>query len=181
MIFEIELRKASETNRHRVELPASQEPETRGRQGRLVLDGKPLDADWAEIAPGTYSILLDGHSYEARVAPASGNCRGLNHAWVVTVAEHDFYLEARDPRQRRYAGQIVAQEGPQDILAPMPGKIVRILVTPGEEVALHQGLLVIEAMKMQNELRAPRAGRVTELHVHEGMGIETGSKLIRLE
>lgn len=181
MIFEIELRKESESRRHRVEAPARAEPETAGGQERFVIDGKPLAADWAEVSPGAYSILLDGRSYEARVTPAAGNHSGPNRVWVVTIAEHDFYLETCDPRARRYGGQAAVREGPQEVLAPMPGKIVRILVAPGQEVARDQGLLVIEAMKMQNELRAPRAGRVTELHVREGVGIEAGSRLLKLE
>ena len=181
MIFEIEVHKGSGNSRHRVELPARAEAEAAGAGKRFTIDGKPLEADWVEIAPGTYSILLEGRSYEARVAPASGNSSGGLGAWVVTIAEHSFYLEARDPRSRRFAGRVSVHDGPQEIIAPMPGKIVRILVERDQEVARDQGLLVIEAMKMQNELRAPRAGRVVELHVREGMGIEAGSKLLRLE
>ncbi|HVA01799.1 MAG TPA: biotin/lipoyl-containing protein [Terriglobia bacterium] len=181
MTFELELRKESESSRHRVELPARAEPETAGAGERIVIDEVALQADWVEVVPGAYSILLDGRSYEARVTAASGNHSGPNGAWVVTIAEHDFYLETRDPRARRYAGQAAVREGPQEVLAPMPGKIVRILVAAGQEVARDQGLLVIEAMKMQNELRAPRAGRVAELHVREGVGIEAGSRLLRLE
>ncbi|HUZ47642.1 MAG TPA: biotin/lipoyl-containing protein [Terriglobia bacterium] len=181
MIFEIEQHKEPEPSLHRVELPAGSGAEAAGAGKHFIIDGKPLEADWVEIAPGTYSILLDGRSYEARVAPASANSTGGLGAWVVTLAEHSFYLEARDPRSRRFAGRVSVQDGPQEIIAPMPGKIVRILVAQDEEVARDQGLLVIEAMKMQNELRAPRAGRVAELHVREGMGIEAGSRLLRLE
>jgi biotin carboxyl carrier protein len=65
-------------------------------------------------------------------------------------------------------------------VAPMPGKIVKILVARRQEVAVGAGLLVIEAMKMQNELRAPRAGRVEEIYVEEGKGVETGAPLVRL-
>ncbi|MCL5005525.1 MAG: biotin/lipoyl-binding protein [Acidobacteria bacterium] len=180
MIFEIELRKESETSRHRIELPARAEPATAGRQDRLAIDGEPLETDWAEIAPGTYSILLGGRSYEAHIARAAGDHPGGSNSWVVTIGEHDFNLEARDPRARRHAGEAAVQEGPLEVLAPMPGRIVRILVSQGQEVARDQGLLVIEAMKMQNELRAPRAGRIMELHVREGIGIETGSRLLRL-
>jgi biotin carboxyl carrier protein len=181
MKFEFELRKEAENSRHRVELPARPETETAGSQEQFVIDGESLQADWAEVAPGAYSILLGGRSYEARVTPAAGNHSGTSGAWVVTIAEHDFYLESLDPRARRYAGQTTLRDGPQEVLAPMPGKVVRILVEPGQEVARDEGLLVIEAMKMQNELRAPRAGRVTELHVQEGAGIEAGSRLLKLE
>ncbi len=65
-------------------------------------------------------------------------------------------------------------------MAPMPGKIVKILVTENQEVSRDQGLLVIEAMKMQNELRAPRAGRIERVYVKEGGGVESGARLLRL-
>ena len=62
----------------------------------------------------------------------------------------------------------------------MPGKVVKVLVTEGQQVSPGDGLLVIEAMKMQNEVRASRSGRVEKLHVTEGVGVETGFKLMRL-
>jgi pyruvate carboxylase subunit B len=62
----------------------------------------------------------------------------------------------------------------------MPGKIVKVLVTEGQEVSRDQGLLVIEAMKMQNELRAPRAGRIERVYMEEGRGVESGARLVRL-
>jgi len=180
MNFEIELRENSETSEHRL----SVERPSNGKNGdgpQFSIDGKPLDADWTAIRPGHYSILIGGQSYEARVAPAAGNPTGRPEAWVVTIAEHDFHILVRDPRTRRFAGQIAAHEGPMDVLAPMPGKIVQVLVETDQEVAQDQGLVVIEAMKMQNELRAPRAGRITQVHVKEGIGIEAGARLLRLE
>ena len=181
MNFEIELREDSETSEHRL----SMERPSNGRGGaekpQYSIDGKPLDADWTEIRPGHYSILVGGQSYEARVAPAADSRPGRPDTWVVTIAEYDFHVRVRDPRTRRFAGQAAAHDGPLDVLAPMPGKIVRVLVSRDEEVALDQGLVVIEAMKMQNELRAPRAGRITQVHVKEGIGIEAGARLLRLE
>ncbi len=181
MKYEIDLQKESGNSRHRMEWPSPAQAEASGDGKRFTLDGKPLEADWAKVAPGTYSILLNGRSYEARVAPASDNSPGGAGRWVVTLAEHSFYLEVHDPRSRRFAGRVAVQDGPQEIVAPMPGKVVKILVDAGQQVARDQGLLVIEAMKMQNELRAPRAGRVVQVHVQEGTGIETGAKLLRLE
>jgi biotin carboxyl carrier protein len=70
--------------------------------------------------------------------------------------------------------------GPQVLVAPMPGRIVKVLVAEGQEIQQGAGLLVIEAMKMQNELRAPRAGRVEEIYVQEGTGVESGARLIQL-
>lgn len=177
MNFEIELREDSQASQYQISVAKA----TDGKDGRdkpgFSIDGKPLNADWEEIRPGHYSILIEGRSYEARVAPVPESA----DEWVVTIAEYDFHVTIRDPRTRRFAGQAVAHEGPLDVLAPMPGKIVRVLVDCGQQVEQDQGLMVIEAMKMQNELRAPRAGRITEVHVKEGIGIEAGARLLRLE
>ena len=96
------------------------------------------------------------------------------------VGAQEYLIELRDPRRWRRAASLLDNEGPQEIVAPMPGKIVKILISEGEEVAHGQGLLVIEAMKMQNELRAPRAGRVERVYVAEGRGVETATRLVRL-
>jgi biotin carboxyl carrier protein len=181
MNFEIELQEDSRSSEHSLSI----ERPSNGKDGatglRFSLDGKPIEADWAEIRPGRYSILIGGQSYEARVTPAPDNLPGQPDRWIVAIAEYDFHIHIRDPRTRRFAGQTATHEGPLDVLAPMPGKIVSVLVEPGQDVAENQGLVVIEAMKMQNELRAPRAGNVTQVHVKEGIGIEAGARLLRLE
>lgn len=181
MNFEIELRQDSETSEHRLSIDRQSNGRGGAEKPQFSIDGKPLEADWTEIRPGHYSILVGGQSYEARVSPAADSRPGRTDTWVVTIAEHDFHIRVRDPRTRCFAGQAAAPGGPLDVLAPMPGKIVRVLVSPDEEVAQDQGLVVIEAMKMQNELRAPRAGRITQVHVKEGIGIEAGARLLRLE
>ena len=71
--------------------------------------------------------------------------------------------------------------GPQQVTAPMPGKVVRLLVSAGDEVQLRQGLVVVEAMKMENELRAAKAGRVREVFVREGQSVEAGTPLVVVE
>jgi biotin carboxyl carrier protein len=181
MNFEIELREDSRTSEHQLTIDRASNGTSGSEKPQFSIDGKLVGADWAEIRPGHYSILINGQSYEARVQPAPDSRPGQPDAWVVTIAEHDFHVKVRDPRTRRFAGQGVVHDGPLEVLAPMPGKIVRVLVGCDEQVAQDQGLVVIEAMKMQNELRAPRAGRITEVHVKEGIGIETGAKLLRLE
>ncbi len=181
MRFEIELREDSQTSDHQLTIVGPSDGKSGREKPRFSVDDKPLDADWTEIRPGHYSILIDGQSYEARVAPAPDGRPGEVDNWIVTIAEYDFRVGIRDPRTRRFAGQAFAHEGPLDVLAPMPGKIVRVLVSRDQEVAQDQGLVVIEAMKMQNELRAPRAGRITDVHVQEGIGIEAGARLLRLE
>jgi biotin carboxyl carrier protein len=181
MNFVIELREDSRTSQHQLSIESRLDGKGSAEKLQVAIDGETLNADWAEISPGAYSILIDGQSYEARVAPASGGAPGPLDAWVVTIGEYDFQVQVRDPRTRRFAGPAAAHDGPLDVLAPMPGKIVRVLVSRDQEVTQDQGLVVIEAMKMQNELRAPRAGRITEVHVREGIGIESGAKLMRLE
>jgi biotin carboxyl carrier protein len=181
MNFEIELHEDSRTSKHQLSIESPPDGREGIEQLQVSIDGKPLQADWAEVRPGSYSILIDGQSYEARVTPTSDGSPNQMDNWAVTINEYDFRVEVRDPRMRRFAGQAVEHNGPLELAAPMPGKIVRVLVEKGEEVAQDQGLVVIEAMKMQNELRAPRAGRVTEVHVREGAGIESGAKLLRLE
>lgn len=181
MNFEIELRENSETSEHRLSIENLSNGQGGRQKPQFSIDGELIEADWAEIRPGHYSILAGGQSYEARVAPAADSRPCRPDTWIVTIAEYDFQVRVRDPRTRRFAGQAAAHDGPLDVLAPMPGKIVRVLVSRDEEVAQDQGLVVIEAMKMQNELRAPRAGRITQVHVKEGIGIEAGARLLRLE
>jgi biotin carboxyl carrier protein len=82
-------------------------------------------------------------------------------------------------RGRRDAGGPAA--GEQKVVAPMPGRIVKVLVGPGDEVAARQGVVVVEAMKMENELRAPRSGRVREVSVSPGASVEAGRVLVVLE
>lgn len=181
MNFDIELREDSRISQHKLTVESTADGRAGQETPQFFIDDKALGADWVEMRPGHYSILIDGQSYEARIQPAPDGRAGQAQAWVVTIAEYEFHIEVRDPRTRRFAGQPVAHDGPLEVLAPMPGKIVRVLVGRDEEVVQDQGLVVIEAMKMQNELRAPRAGRITELHVKEGVGIEAGARLLRLE
>jgi biotin carboxyl carrier protein len=83
-------------------------------------------------------------------------------------------------RRRRHAST-AAVEGPQRLLAAMPGKVVRLLVKPGDRVKGGQPLVVVEAMKMENELRAGRSGTITEIYVKEGASVEAGSQLVVIE
>ena len=85
-----------------------------------------------------------------------------------------------DPRLVRRRGTVSAETGPRSIVSPMPGRIVKVLVREGDVVAAQQGLVVVEAMKMENELRAPRAGQVSAVKVVEGMSVEAKSVLVTL-
>ena len=79
------------------------------------------------------------------------------------------------------AGGGASTNGPQQLTAPMPGKVVRVMVAPGDAVAVRQALVVIEAMKMENELRSARAGRVKAVRVAEGQSVEAGALLVTVE
>jgi biotin carboxyl carrier protein len=141
--------------------------------GRLQfrLDGQELEVDAAEVATGTYSILLGGHAFEARVQPEGDALR-------ISAGVGEFIAQIVDPRAwRGRRGGLLALEGRQQIAAPMPGKVVRLLVAQGAQVEAGQGLLVIEAMKMQNEIRAPKSGIVERLMVAEGQAVNSGEIL----
>jgi biotin carboxyl carrier protein len=147
---------------------------------RFSSDGETLIADGEEISPGVYSILIDGRSYEAHVSKQPGDAEGYLSPYVVSVGLRHYLVEIRDPRLWRRDNPGVQEKGPQEIVAPMPGKIVKVLVSENQEVAQDQGLLVIEAMKMQNEIRVPRAGRVERIYALEEIGVEAGFPLLRL-
>jgi biotin carboxyl carrier protein len=149
--------------------------EVRGRDGRyaVLVDGRALEVDAREAGPHGLSLLVAGRSHDVAVERREGGYRVAVGGEVVDVA----LLEAARgaPVVRR------AASGPSRVQAPMPGKLVRVLVTAGEEVGAGQGLVVMEAMKMENEIRAPRAGRVKEAPVREGQAVETGALLVLLE
>jgi len=94
-----------------------------------------------------------------------------------------FPVEILDERRLRMraAGGRFAVEGPQTIVAPMPGKVVKVLVKVGDEVKEGQGLVVVEAMKMENELASPKDGVVKEIHAKENASVESGAKLLVVE
>ncbi len=136
-------------------------------------EGPERTAEVAVPEPGVYSILIGGRSYEASITETA---TGL----VVTIDGYRFEIDARDPRRfTRKAGRGGA-DGVQTIAAPMPGKVVRVLTGVGEAVQAGQGLVVVEAMKMQNEMKAPRAGKVLSLPVREGATVAAGEVLITI-
>jgi biotin carboxyl carrier protein len=133
-------------------------------------DGPELCADVELAEPGVYSVLIDGRSYEARVEETPT-------ALVVVIDGRRFEIDVRDPRRFTRRGGSGGVDGVQTVAAPMPGKVVRVLASVGEEVAAGQGILVVEAMKMQNEMKAPRAGRVLTISTREGATVAAGESL----
>lgn len=129
-----------------------------------------MKPDIVEIRPGVFSVLLNGRSYV--VHESATDWIALNAVeWERVVA---------DPRLRATAGPAAAS-AIRDVKAAMPGKVVRLLASPGDSVEAGQGLLILEAMKMQNELRSPRAGVVAAVRVVEGSTVTSGQVLVTLE
>jgi biotin carboxyl carrier protein len=137
-------------------------------------DGATRDANVEVPEPGVYGVLLDGRSYDAFVEDTPA---GL----VVTIEGYRFEIEVRDPRRwsRKTAG--AGGGSVQTILSPMPGKVVRVLAAPGDEVVPGQGVVVVEAMKMQNELKSNRTGRVLTVAAKEGATVGAGELLVTIE
>ena len=120
--------------------------------------------------PGVYSVLMDGRSYDAYVDETP---TGL----VVSLQGFHFEIAVRDPRRWSRKAGGAGGEGVQTIASPMPGKVVRVLVAAGDVVEAGQGVVVVEAMKMQNEMKAPRAGTVLSLPAREGATVTAGEAL----
>jgi biotin carboxyl carrier protein len=165
--------------KYEVQLSSSSEEKTRvvglerDRAGwRVTLDGLPVAVDAVEIAPNTFSILLGSQSFEINVTPSTDGKLKLQ------AGAREFIAEVIDPRAwsgRRHGS--VEAEGRQQIVAPMPGKVVRLLVKAGDRVEAGQGLLVVEAMKMQNEIRSPKSGVVERVFAKEGQPVNAGDIL----
>jgi biotin carboxyl carrier protein len=133
-----------------------------------------LEVDAVHVPGAALSLLVEGRSARVDLEPCKDG------ALAVRVGEEIHSVEILDERRLRLrqAGGKFALEGAQRVDAPMPGKIVRVLVALGEEVQEGQGLVVVEAMKMENELKSPKAGVVKELHAQEGQPVESGAKLV---
>lgn len=143
----------------------------------ILVNGRETPAPSADVfrmEPGLYSILLNGASYRARVLSTP---EGLQ----VVVENQTFIVEVRDPRSLSRKAAADKSGARQNISATMPGKIVRVLVTEGQTVERGQGLIVVEAMKMQNEMKAAKPGTVAKINAREGATVAAGELLMVLE
>jgi biotin carboxyl carrier protein len=133
-----------------------------------AVNGRKLPLDVREIGPGSLSLLLDGKSYAVRREPEH----------VVFVNNRPYPATVEDPRSwRGRQGRDSSHAGPQKLTSSMPGKVVRILAREGEQVQAGQGIVVLEAMKMQNEIMTPKAGTLQKLHAREGANVNPGETL----
>jgi biotin carboxyl carrier protein len=146
----------------------------------IVLDGRPVRIDRermdgvTEVEPGVFWLTVDGKSFEVRVLAGA-------QSWTIEAHGMRFTAEVRDPRNASGGSRAALGSGRQNVAAAMPGKVIRVLVQPGDAVEAGQGLLVVEAMKMQNEMKASRPGRVVEVRVREGETVVAGATLVVLE
>jgi len=140
-----------------------------------VLDGQEAHLDCAEMGPGAYSILTEGRSREVAVDRDGDlfRVRIGGATYEMTVLDE---VRARTRRPERTG----ARRGPAQVTAPMPGLIVALKAAAGDAVEAGQPLVVMEAMKMQNELAAPGPGRVERIHVQVGQSVEGGAVLVTL-
>jgi biotin carboxyl carrier protein len=154
-----------------------------GQPARLSLDGDRLRYQredgggidqafsLAAAAANTWSVLIDGRSYTV----------ALLGDGEISVNGRAFRVQAFDPRSLRGRKAAGLTEGRQTVAAPMPGRVIRVLVEAGQEVEAGQGLIVVEAMKMQNEMKSPQAGRVVEVKAVAGATVSAGDVLVVIE
>jgi biotin carboxyl carrier protein len=137
---------------------------------RFLFNGDERAADVETPEPGVYSVIMNGRTYDARIEENA-----------VVIDGFRFVIDVRDPRRLSRAPSGSGRAGVETIAAPMHGKVVRVLVAPGDRVEAGQGVVVVEAMKMQNEMKASRAGRVATVPAKEGATVAAGEVLATIE
>jgi biotin carboxyl carrier protein len=165
MIYEVTI--AEKT--YRVELAQT------GEQWSCKLDGREFPLDIVSTQQGIFSLLVNGKSYAIKQETVGTETN-------IVVGHERFSAVVRDPRSfrsRRRSG--ASEQGVKKITAPMPGKVVRILAPVGSQVEAGQSVIVIEAMKMQNELKAPKSGTVKKINIAEGAAVDAGQALAEVE
>jgi biotin carboxyl carrier protein len=146
-----------------------------GDRWHCMLDGREFPVDVTYGQNGVLSLLLGGRSYEVKQEIVGTETN-------IVVGHERFTASVRDPRSFRSRNRAGASEqGVMKIKAPMPGKVVRVLAGVGTPVEAGQSVLVIEAMKMQNELKAPKTGVVKKINVAEGAAVDAGQALAEVE
>jgi biotin carboxyl carrier protein len=158
-----------------VEPPAY--PQAPDARWRVVVDGRELQVDARPVRPGTWSLILDGKSHVVDLDPrASGT--------AVSSALAEAIAKIEDARTRKLARAVAHGHGGaatgEELRAPIAGKVVKLLVAEGDTVAAGQGVIVLEAMKMENELAAERGGTVGKIHKQAGQPVDSGELLVTL-
>jgi biotin carboxyl carrier protein len=139
-----------------------------------LIDGRAYRVEVAHPEEGVYLFFVDERVYEARVSKSPAG------SLSVSVRGQVFAANIIDRKHRRHKGEH-GEEGQKQLAAPMPGKVVKILLGAGDEVSAGQGVVVVEAMKMQNEIKSPKTGRVLEIRVKEGDTVNANQVLAVIE
>jgi biotin carboxyl carrier protein len=165
----------------------------------IVLGELEREIEIVEVSPGRYEVEMEGRRYHLDARSITDTTLSLlvdNEAYTIEfedradsgynllVRGHILHTDVLDLRQMRLRNATVEGgtfDGPAEIVSPMPGKVVSVLVKEGDEVQEGQGLVVVEAMKMENELKAPKAGVVRHLVAEEGVAVDSGVALCTIE
>jgi biotin carboxyl carrier protein len=139
----------------------------------------PGNASIVETMPGVFSVLVGDRSFLVSVGPGGAASGADLEVWASGEQRHAISLaDLRDRSNRRAKA---SGNGPVEVRAQMPGKVIKVLVSPGANVEAGEGLVVVEAMKMQNEMKAPKSGRVVRIHAREGATVIAGEPLAVVE
>jgi biotin carboxyl carrier protein len=138
------------------------------------LDGRDVEVEAVLARPDVLSLRIGNAAYEVKSELVAND----SYLWVGSTR---FAVELRDPRSLRSRARAGDDQGPKKITAPMPGKVVRLLVHEGDEVEVGGGVAVVEAMKMQNEIKSPKKGTIQKILVSEGAAVNAGDVLAIVE
>jgi biotin carboxyl carrier protein len=138
------------------------------------LDGQAIEVDAVLARRDVLSVIIGGKAYEVKRERTPTDM----HLWVGSAR---YAVQVRDPRSLRSRAGTDDGKGPRKLVAPMPGKVVRVLVSESAEVEAGQGVVVVEAMKMQNEIKSPKKGVVRKLVAAEGAAVNAGDVLAVVE
>src|SRR5712675_1375265 len=166
MVYEVTV----DGTQHRLELERGE-----GGVWKCRLDGREIMVDAVLARPDVLSLLIEGRSYEIKREQTTTDL----HLWV---GSKRFEVELRDPRSLRSRRDGTGDaSGPRKLLCPMPGKIVRVLVAEKSAVEAGEGIVVVEAMKMQNEIKSPKKGVVQKVLAVQGVTVNAGDVLAIVE
>ena len=149
--------------------------ESKGNNHKIDLDGKQYDIDAELISSNSISFLMDGQTLTAHLAEKDGK-------FLVNINGESFCIEKPEEKSsKNFAGEHTHVGEKNFVSTPMPGKIVKISVKPGEEVRKNQTLVIVEAMKMENEIKSPIPAKVKKINFKEGDLVDTGQPIVELE
>ncbi|MHB1921843.1 MAG: acyl-CoA carboxylase biotin carboxyl carrier protein subunit [Chitinophagaceae bacterium] len=146
----------------------------------MTMDGERMDWSCQYLSSGQFSILVDGKSWLAALVKEDR----INQVWLIRIHGQDYEIELESPLDELLKSMgVEGKKGTKDgyIRAPMPGRVLKILVNPGQEIQQGDALLILEAMKMENNCKSSLTGRIKEIKVSAGMAVEKGQVLAVME